>query len=394
MQTEAITAVIGICVTAAAAIGRAIMSLHGCQKRKHNTAQKIASLRAAVVADERDAAVTGICLSIADAIETSKTLREVAAKYTGSTYEHAFVRRLAGECSTVAQFAGAMSATMHALQTTLLCERERKLSLERCINGSTSTRTTEFQDHVARLHFSASTLTLSRDSMTVLDASPDCDVRSGSLLTSSLDTRNDDANNIALALMRNWEPSDAPEPVQLWLLGPDSRGSSPSRARMRGDRTSRRARAHADPVYAYLLYSSDADITVALMRDPDLSDLPVGVFRRDWAFALLVDDEDTIVSATSTEKNTGLIIGAIGQKSASVLSRFVGTVTRYNVHRVGTAVLLASLHKVAGRVVCGLHERPRVELSKCERLQRVVAEPEDRRKWLHELGELHSPCTP
>lgn len=398
MQTDAITAVVGLCLTAAAAIGRGVVSLHGRQKRKHKTAKKIAALRAAVVADERSAVVTGICLSIVDAIETSKTPADVAAKYTGSMYEHAFVRRLAGECSTVAQLAGVMSATVHALQTTLLCEREREVSLERCVSGGTSTRTTEFQDHVARLHLSASTLTLSRYSMTVLDASPDCDVRGGSRLTSSLDARNEDENNIALALMRNWEPSDVSEPVKLWLLGPDSRGGSPVRTRTRGDRTpprtrhtdvdpyrmgcasprrSRRARAHTDPVYAYLLCSSDTDVTVALMRDPDLSDLPASVFRRDWAFALLVDEsEDTIVSATSTGKNAGFIVGAIGQTAASLMGRFVGTLTRYSVHRAGTAVLVASLHKVTGRVVGGQHERPRVEHAERARLVRDVSEPE------------------
>ncbi len=381
MQTEAITAVIGLCITAAAAIGRAVVSLHGRQRRKHKRAQRIAALRAAIVADERSALVNDVCLSIARAIETSKTVAEIADKYTGSRYEHAFVRRLANECSTVAQFAGVMTATLHAFQTTLLCESER----ERCVHGCTSTA--EFREHIARLHLSASTLTVSRHSMTVLESSPECVVRCGSQLMSSLDHRNEDENNIALALMRHWEASDISEPVRLWLSEPaldsrDGRGDATPAPRCRevsleGAHTSNdTTRVRADPVYAYLLYPSDTAVTIALMRDPSLSDLPVTVFRRDWAFALLVDEEDTIVSATSTEKNTGCISGAIGQKSTSIICQFVGTLTRYPAHSAGT-VLLASLHKVAGRVVGGHHERPRIELAKCRRMQRVISEPED-----------------
>ena len=167
--------------------------------------------------------------------------------------------------------------------------------------------------------------------MKVLEASPDCLVRCGSCLVSSLDPRNDDENNIALALMRHWEASDASEPVRLWLspeVALDSPDTPPRRRKepcsgvASPPRTGRRA------AYAYLLYSSDTAVTVALMSDPDLSDLPVSLFRRDWAFALLLDDEDTIVSATSTEKNTGFILGAIGQKSASLVHLFVGTLTK------------------------------------------------------------------
>ena len=343
MQTEAITAVIGLCITAAAAIGRAAVSLHARGKRKRRIARKIAALRAEVAADERSAVVTETCLSIVRAIETSKTPAEVAAKFTVAAprYEHTFVCRLAAECSTMAQFVGIMCATLHALQTTLLTER--------CAHGST----VEFRDHIVRLHLVASTLTFARHSMAVVESSPQCAVRCGSCLLSSLDARCDDENTIALALMRDWEASDAHEPVRLRL-------------------------AALGPTYAYLLCSSDTAVTIALMSDPALADLPVRVFRCDWAFALLVDDEGTIVSATSTHKNAAYISGTIGQKSDELLSPLTGTLslTTYAVSEANT-VLLATLHKVSARVVGSPHERPHAELSKGDGLQRVVPEPED-----------------
>jgi hypothetical protein len=341
MQTEAITAIIGLCITAAAAIGRAGVSLHARGKRKRRIERKIAALRAEVEADERSAVVTETCLSIVRAIETSKTPAEIVAKFTvpAPRYEHTFVCRLAAECSTVAQFVGVMCATLHALQTTLLTER----------HGST----VEFRDHIAHLHLVASTLTFARHSMAVVESSPQCAVRCGSCLLSSLDARCDDENTIALALMRDWEASDAQEPVRLRL-------------------------AALGPTYAYLLCSSDTAVTIALMSDPALADLPVRVFRCDWAFALLVDDEGTIVSATSTHKNAAYISGTIGQKSDELLSPLIGTLTltTYAVS-VARTVLLATLHKVSSRVVGSPHERPHAELAKGDGLQRVVPEPED-----------------
>jgi hypothetical protein len=402
MQTEALTAIIGLCITAAAAIGRGVVTAIQWRKKQNKTVDKIRELKTAITTSEKlveDPAwltVTDICQAITTAAEKAKKPSGIESTYRVMTigaqrtrYETVYVGSLSAECSTVYQFVSAMYATLHALQMTLLSE----------LSGTQGhdLRSAELRVAASHLRLPVTTITASKTSLGLLDVSIGSALRRGSAIHENLDMRYADENDIAMAIMRRWEASDArggAEPARIWL--------------------------HATGLTCvHLLCASDEAFTAAIVctptgsdhaspqsraRQPDqagIGELLLRLYNGDWAFALLVDDTGAVVSATSTQRNATYVGRVIGKQVDAFVRggewRADGSISisQYMVSQ-GTIVFLASheagsprpryigspnaslgSHEVCDGVVRGVHKRLRCQTPKGGGADGVVPEPED-----------------
>jgi hypothetical protein len=314
METEALTAIVGVVVTAVLGLGRGVATLVARRRRRRSFERGVAAYRAAVEASNFGAstlatAVRAECLALAAAMDGARSRADLVARIdehassgVAAHWLRALVDELAGTCAD----RGALVRVLTALAARGVLQLALEHELRR--DGATPARVLRgngrvgaYCDVLRRLHMpAATTCTVSRARLVVTDVSTDAlappAFRAGATLGSQLCESHESENELALAIVRTWEPADAPaasasSPVTVWLRGEGA------------------------PRAMHLLGVTECDVTLAVLpSDAHLDavgDALRALYNGAYAFALYAR-AGVVVGVVAAPRHAGEARGAVG----------------------------------------------------------------------------------